>query len=281
MTTRSIGFLDYNLDNYHANVFVSLIHKDLAARGWRVERCHAADEKSGRAWAEANGVRYAATLDDLRDCDGFMILAPSNPEVHLDMARRLFRFGKPVYVDKTFAPDFATARKIFQLGDRHDVPVITSSALRCCASLDRVLKDLGGRDTVRHMSAWSPGRSFEEYAVHPIEMIVSVMGHAIRRVRCDSDGAHHQFQFEYAGGRTANVVLHLESKSHYQAVVSTRESSVHVDVNADPFFKDLCGLVLDFFEAGKEIIDRRQSLAIARVRDLVSNRAARGRWLKV
>lgn len=130
MATR-IGFVDYKLENFHANVFLKAYHAHLKSRGATVAGCTSLEEDEGRAWATKNDVPYfddPTQLNGAVDC--YMILAPSNPEKHLELCQRVFQFGKPTYVDKTFAPDLATARTIFDLADKHNVPVQTTSALR-------------------------------------------------------------------------------------------------------------------------------------------------------
>src|SRR5687768_14940894 len=111
-TGRRIGFVDLNLDNYHANVFLQALRGPLAARGFIVAGASGTKTAESRAWAEKNRVPFFendAALDAA--VDFFMVLAPANPELHLDLCRRIFPFRKPVYVDKTFAPDHATARQ--------------------------------------------------------------------------------------------------------------------------------------------------------------------------
>ena len=55
---KRIGFVDLNLENYHANVFLGAIRKELAGRGFSVAGCTGVKEAEGRVWAEKNGVPY-------------------------------------------------------------------------------------------------------------------------------------------------------------------------------------------------------------------------------
>src|SRR3954454_21174452 len=97
-----IGFGDYKLENFHANVYLKSYREALKDRGAVVAGCWAMDAEGGRAWAGRNGVEYFGRPEELdARVDGFMILAPSNPETHLDLCRRFLPFGKPTYVDKT------------------------------------------------------------------------------------------------------------------------------------------------------------------------------------
>ena len=93
MATR-IGFVDYKLDNFHANVYLKAFRDELKDRGAIVAGCMALDEASGRAWATKNDVPYVAEPAQLNErVDGYMVLAPSNPEKHLELCQRVFQFG--------------------------------------------------------------------------------------------------------------------------------------------------------------------------------------------
>src|SRR4051794_28582268 len=128
---KRIGFVDYRLENFHANVFLKAYRGALRERGWSVAGAYALDEGDGRAWAKKNDLAYFDSPAALNESvDAFMILAPANPELHLALCEAVFPFGKTTYVDKTFAPDLATAKMIFQLADRHKTPIQTTSALR-------------------------------------------------------------------------------------------------------------------------------------------------------
>jgi hypothetical protein len=51
-------------------------------------------------------------------------------------------FGKTTFVDKTFAPDVATAERIFKKADQHKAALQSSSALRYTA-VQKVVQELG------------------------------------------------------------------------------------------------------------------------------------------
>jgi predicted dehydrogenase len=281
MTTKRLGFVDYKLGNFHANEYLKLLRGELKPRGWEVAKCWGTDEATGRKWAADKGVPYAASVDAMADCDAMVILAPSNPEVHLELARKVFPLGKPTYVDKTFAPDHETALRIFHLADQHRVPVITTSALRCAASLNQCVAELG-REKVRHLRAWGGGRSFEEYVIHPLEMVISTMGPQVEKVLHLADGdRHHELHLSFSGGRTASVFVHSIGACAFQAMVTTDEKTVCVDASADPIFRDLAGFILDFFESGRESIDRAESLAIFKVLDVAFDLPSIGKFVNV
>src|SRR5690606_26553460 len=149
---------------------IGLMRGPLAARGFDVAGCLARDEAGGRAWAAKNNVPYMASPEALNAAvDAFMVLAPSTPGTHLELATRVIPFGKLVHVDKTFALDHATARQTFATADNHNAPFQSTTVFRHT----NVQEDARRAGPVDHMIAWGGGGSFGEYAVHPLELLIS------------------------------------------------------------------------------------------------------------
>lgn len=264
---KRIGFVDYDLENFHANVYLKLLRTELQGRGYIVAGCTAMKGKEGRAWADRNEVPYFATpseLDAAVDC--YVVLAPSNPEVHLRLCEQVLPAGKPTYVDKTFAPDLKTARRIFALADRHRVAMQTTSALRYTNVQDYVRQ--AGRRQVRHMVTWGGGSSFGEYAIHPLELAISCMGPEVERVMRRGRGATSQLLLDFAGGRTAVVNVYTGADTPFAAAVTTARQTRLLPVEVDRIFANTAAAILDLFDRRRPVIDRRESLVIRRILDL-------------
>jgi len=268
---KRIGFVDNTLENFHANTYLKLLREDLKDRGYTVAGGIGLREPESKAWAEANEVPYFSKMKELDEAvDFYIVLAPSDPEVHLKLCKKVFPFGKPTYVDKTFAPDLKTARKIFALADRHKVPMQTTSALRYTNVQQRVAEL--GADKVRHMVTWGGGRSFDEYAIHPLELAVSCMGHKVKSVMLRRSGAQSQLLLDFTRGRTAVINVYTGGNTPFAAAVTTDESTEYLAVDSGAIFRDTATAFLDLFESGEPGIDRRESLVIRRVLDLAEKK---------
>ncbi|MBA3710296.1 MAG: Gfo/Idh/MocA family oxidoreductase [Planctomycetes bacterium] len=273
-TPKRIAFIDHDLENWHANTFHRIISTTLAARGFTVSGCWAQNAERGRQWAVKTGVPFiedAAALD--RMTDHYMVLAPSNPETHLELCRRVVPFGKPTYVDKTFAPTIDAAQAIFALADRHGVALQTSSALRY-TNVQAVVAAME-RDSLRHMVVWGGGSSFGEYAIHPVELVVSCMGAGATAVMRRGSGNHAQLLVDFTGGRTAVVNVSTEGKTPFMATLTTAAGTTHVPVIDKALFDDTTAAILDFFTAGRAQVERDQSLMIRRILDAAEQPAVR------
>lgn len=261
-----IGFVDDNLQNYHANTFLSLARGPLAARGFVVAGCTGLDAEAGRAWSVKNSVPYFADAAALNAAvDAFMVLAPSTPDTHLELSRRVVPFKKPVYVDKTFAPDLATAREIFRLADTAGAPMQTTSVLRYTNVQDEVRRSAS--DPIEHMVAWGGGGSFGEYAVHPLELVLSVMGPEVQRVMRRGTGDRSQLLLDFSRGRTAVVNVYTSSSTPYAAAVTNRKGTRLVQVDQKLMFQNSLAATMDFFASGTPNVDRAETLALMSILD--------------
>ncbi len=277
---RRIGLVDLNLENYHANVFLEALRGPLKDRGFSFAGATGTKKDESRAWAEKNHIPFFE--DDVAlnaAVDYFMILAPSNPEVHLDLCRRIFPLRKPTYVDKTFAPDYATAQKIFALADDHGTPVQTTSALRYTNVQAEVLKTAPAK--VEHMITWGGGGSFGEYAIHPLELLISVMGPEATALMRRGTDERAQLLIEFSGGRTGVVNVFPKTNTPFAASFTTDKATRYLEVDVGKIFANNLAAILDFFSSRRPNIDRRESLALMRLLDLARDPRAREGFVRV
>ena len=264
---KRIGFVDYNLDNFHANTYLKAIRQTLKDRGYTVTGCHALEEAEGKDWARKNDVPYFSTPLELNEhVDFYCILAPSNPETHLNLARLVVPFGKTTYVDKTFAPDLKTAHEIFELADQHHTKIQTSSALRY-TDVQRAVAE-AGKDNLKHITAWGGGSSLAEYAIHPVEMVISCLGpNAISLLRRGTE-KFSQLLINFTNDRTATVNVYTEGSTPFAASITTAKKTQYVPVNTSTLFTNMAAGILDFFDRSEPLIDRAESLMIRRILDV-------------
>jgi predicted dehydrogenase len=271
---KRIGFVDNKLDNFHANVFLKAYRNPLKDRGWTVAGCWSRDAGNGRAWAAHNDVAWYESPAALNgQVDAFMVLAPSNPELHLELCEQVFPFGKPTYVDKTFAPDVATAKKIFDLADKHKTPIQTTSALRYTNVQDYV-REVGGAGKVKHMITWGGGSSFAEYAIHPVELLISCMGAGATSMMRRGGGDYSQLLINLDGGRTGVANVYVHGQTDFAASVTTEKGTKVLTVETSKIFVSNAAAVLELFESKKPNIDREETMMIRRILDVAQDPAA-------
>ena len=263
---KRIGFVDDNPSNYHSDVFLKALRGPLQERGFVVAGCTGLKRVEGLAWAQKNSIPYFDDDKALNEAvDFYMVLAPSTPDTHLELCQRVLPFGKPTYVDKTFAPNHAIARDIFALADRHHTPMQTTSALRYTNVQAEVRKLAPAR--VQHAITWGGGGSFDEYAIHPLELLISILGPEALSLMRRGTGARSQLLINFSGERTAVVNVYPQSNTPFAASLTTEKGTQYHSVDAGPIFINNAAAVLDFFASGKPNIDRNESLTIMRCLD--------------
>lgn len=152
-----IGFIDNFLSEWHANNYPDMIRANGRARALGMDVCYAYakeevspyDGVTTDEWCRAHGVRRVGSVEELVDrSDCIAVLSPDNPELHLALSEYALKSGKPTYIDKTFAPDKATAEKLFALAKEHGTPMYSTSSLRFADEMTgrnrNIVVDYGG-----------------------------------------------------------------------------------------------------------------------------------------
>ena len=263
-----IGFVDHQLDNFHANTYLAALRGPLADRGFEVSGATAVDNDANRAWCEQHDVPWCDSVLQLSgSCDRFAVLAPANPERHLELANLVLPFGKPTFIDKPLAANVAEAELIFDLAEAHGTPMQSCSALRSTPIQEMVAQTAA---TVRHLAVFAGGTSWAEYGIHPVELAISCLGADIQRIHRVGGDDHPLVLLEYPGGLTATITFNASAHVDFEVVLSTQQETRHVIVDAERLFLDAASAILDFFEAEKPLVDRAETIAVHRVLQTVA-----------
>lgn len=264
---KKIGFIDYSLDEWHANMYPNWIRT--ASQGaWDVTLAWEAIAKPGGkaidAWCAEQQVDKADSIAHVvRECDAIVVLSPDNMEHHEKLADLPLRSGKPVYIDKTFAPTLASAKRMFAKAKKHGTPMCSSSALRFSPDLRALRREAIGTEAPRLVVSRGCNDFQKQYAVHTVEMLVVLLGTGAQRVMQIGTPSTPIIAIDYADDRRG--VLELNAPS-FQLFVETGPSgkSTVVDITQD-FWNGSDGLipnVLRFFETGTPIAPEAQTLEI-------------------
>ena len=280
---KKVGFIDLYISEWHANNYPAWLEEVSKNLGYDYKVYYAyapvdvspVDNKSTIEWCKEKGAEKCASIKELCEkSDNIAILAPSNPEVHLELAEETFKYagGKNVYIDKTFAPDLATAKKIYELADKYNVNIFSTSALRYASELydfnnEKEIISIGG------------GGLFQEYSIHQVEIIVRVMGIGAEKVKVEQAyGDGFIADILYKDGRKAQ--LNYDKKSDFYVTVTTKDGKEEKRHLASDYFKNLLEKIAIFFETGKTDFDRSQTLEVMKIREgAVKGTQNLGVWL--
>ncbi|MDI9469144.1 MAG: Gfo/Idh/MocA family oxidoreductase [Bacillota bacterium] len=277
---KRIGYIDYYLDEWHALNYPRWIREE-SGGAWGVTAAWADIEGSGfgrrtnQETADELGIELVTDLEQLiAGSDALIVLSPDDPAEHERLARAALCSGKPVYVDKTFAPDRASAIRMFDLAAAHGTPMYSTSALR-------------------YSSAWQPfapgditgllsrgGGLLENYIIHQLEPISLFMGHDAKRVLASGSPGCELFVVEYAGGRSVSI---CQQPGLGFAITALLRDGQAVEMRAeDAFFPPMIAAMLRFFDSGEVPVPPADTIALMSLREaLLAAARDRGHWVTV
>ena len=282
---KKIGFIDYYISEWHANNYPNWMADACAKLGYDYKVAYAwaemdkspLDGVTTAEWCEKFGAEKCETIEELCEkSDVIVILAPSNPETHLRLAEKALKYGKRTYIDKTFAPDYATAVKIFEAGKAGNSPFFSTSALRYCEEMNyyETLKD------VKSVIITGPGGSFEEYIIHQVEMLVKICNKKPVKAKVETVGLTSECTVMYEDGTRAKLIY--SPRYPFTAYADDGVESGEQKPIVSGYFPALMEEILKFFETGVLPFDSQQTLDCMKIREaLITGLGKDGQWIEL
>jgi hypothetical protein len=255
---KRIGFIDYFLDEWHANQYPDWIER--SSGGTMKVTCAygKVDAPNGRTnadWCRDKGIELLPTIQAVIDnSDYLIVLSPDHPEFHEELSLLPLQSGKPTYVDKTFAPDRETAIKMFEWAVTHNTPLYSSSALRFVPEYAEARNK-----EINMLFSQGPGK-YSNYAVHQIEPIVSLMGVGAKRVMSFGTTLAPALLIEFTYGRQASL-LHIQNSPFLLTLQYESGESARMTAEADFFAAFIDDLVL-FFNTAKSTVHPEETILV-------------------
>jgi len=263
---KTVGFIDYYLHEWHSDNYPEWLDK--ASDGhYKVTHCWGEIDSpkpgglTNLQWADKMGITLCEKMEDVIEaCDVLIVLAPDDPDTHERLCQLPLRSGKPVMVDKTFAPDKATAIRLIRLAESSGTPCVSTSALRYAKELDTVR-----RDAVSTITSIGGG-DFRIYVMHQIEMIVKLLGTDALRVKAVGNRRTPTFYVEYTDGRTAMMICPSPGVPFQMIIDHSDNTSQVLTMNSD-FFAVMMKELVRFFETGEIIVPHEETVAVMAIRE--------------
>jgi len=250
---KKIGFIDYYIDNFHANKYVGWFRESEFKD--KMDVAYAYEEKciGGKnidQWCAENKVAKLNSPEEIvAKADYIIVLSPNNPERHYELSEYALKSGKPTYIDKTFAPDTKTAKKLIALAEANNTPMFSTSGLRYSKELAGFMKNTENTQvsfiSIRGPSTW------EAYAVHQVEMVVMALGRGAKRVMQISKGKVAAIIVDYEDNRSAiiNAANSVKGNQGFEVNAQYGDTAISFSItDYDYFFKALIKAIAIFFE---------------------------------
>ena len=269
---KKVGIIDNYISNWHSNTYYKLFHEIAQEEGseeyvithiYTVNGVSHSNGETTEQWCERTGAVACETIKEVCDAvDVIMVLAPNNPEMHEELCKEPLKSGKCVYVDKTFAPDYASAKRIIDYGRENGANFWSSSATRFEPALKEFLSD--NPPEVSNFAV-SCGNVFEIYIIHLVELMNTFMKNGAKSVICRNNGVILVFEVTFKDGRKAFINQHQGASGPFYC---------HPEIDGkckpycckDEFWKGFAKAILEFFETGKAPIPLENTLECIAVR---------------
>ena len=224
------------LDTSHAVAFTKLmnVEKDPAVAGYRVVAAYqwgSRDIVSSTnrypeyiAKVREMGVELVPSIDALLEKVDAVCLETNDGREHLGQAEKVFRSGKPVFIDKPIAHNLADAVRIYNLGRELGAKYFSASALRY--SNVAIAARRGDYGRIRGAALISPSPVevqgthgyYTWYGIHGFEPLVTIMGTGVEKVSCFRTERDDVINATWKDGRLGELRL-LRDSWHYAGYV--------------------------------------------------------------
>ncbi len=260
--SKTIGFIDYYLDEWHANNYPAWIEAESNGE-YKVAYAYGEIDsplggRTSEQWCKDMGVERVESIDELIEKSDFVIvLSPDNPEMHWPLCQKPLRSGKRTYVDKTFAPTAQIARDLFKLAQEHNTPMFSSSALRFA----KELKELPEKEICFALLS-GPGNP-SNYLIHQIEPMVQLIGEKAKRVQYNGAKGAASYTVEFENGKLGTA--HVLGAGAFQTTVKFTDGELAFIPESTETFNNLIRAMLHFFETGENPVNSEETITIAEV----------------
>ena len=194
-------------ENSHAAAFSEIFNLSGTYDDVRVTAIWGEDMEASRKIAEKCHVEIVRPMDMLREVDAVMVTS-RNGALHWGYVRPFIEAGKPAFVDKPLANDYAEAKSIIDLAAEKRVPLVGGSSLKLIADTlalkeaadeAKAKGELLGGNVYAPVSLDNPYGGFYFYSSHLIEIALTIFGYDPVAVNAVKTKAGIAAVLEYAG----------------------------------------------------------------------------------
>lgn len=213
-TSHSPAFAKYinSKDNgFRVTSAYTTVSKDIPASADRVEKF------TGQV--KEMGIKITGSIEELLDEVDYVLLETVDGRRHLEQAKKVFKSGKRVFIDKPVAGSLRDAVSIFAAAKKYKVPTFSCSGTRFMSKVQSVRN--GGIGLVMGADTFSPVQlepthpDLFWYGIHGVEILFTVMQRGCKRVRRMVTDTYEQVTGDWGDGRTGTFRGIKKGKKNY------------------------------------------------------------------
>jgi predicted dehydrogenase len=264
------------LDTSHSTAFTELINggKEAWAEGFKVVAAYPYGsqtiESSYKRIPEYTekvkqyGVKIVDSIAALLDEVDCVLLETNDGRVHLEQAVEVFKAGKICFIDKPVGATLGEAIAIYDMAERYNVPIFSSSALRY-SPINQQLRngELGeviGADCYSPHSVEPTHPDFGFYGIHGVETLYTILGPGCQAVNRVSTEQGDVVTGYWADDRIGTFRAIVKGPHIYGGTAYTDKKAVIAGGYVG--YKVLLEQVLKFFKTGVAPVSKDETLEI-------------------
>jgi len=254
-------------DTEHAVAFTELMNKnDPDCAGFRVTAAYQWGSvdiaSSTNRYAKlipqlvGMGVKMMPTIEDLLAEVDAVLLETCDGRPHFEQALKVFKSGKPVFIDKPVAATLVDTLRIAEAGRKYNVKWFCSSALRYVKKVQAAHN--GEFGPIRGADCWTPNEfeptqgEFFWYAIHGAEPLFAIMGTGCVEVRCTGNETEDIAIGTWADGRLGTMrVMNYKKRGSAHGGMIFPYKKAPVNMGTYEGYKGLLLSILEFFKTGE------------------------------
>ena len=211
-----------------------------------------------------HGVEITSSIAELLDKVDCVMLETNDGRIHLEQAMEVFKSGKICYIDKPIGATLGQAIAIYEMAEKYNVPIFSSSALRYSPQNQKLRNGEFGK--ILGADCYSPHKvepthpDFGFYGIHGVETLYTLMGTGCESVNRMSSQDADVVVGRWKDGRIGTFRGIKEGPAIYGGTAYTPKGSIAA--GGYEGYKVLLDQILTFFKTGVAPISKEETIDI-------------------
>ncbi len=213
---------------------------------------------------EKYGVEVVGSIAELLDKVDCVLLETNDGRLHLEQAVEVFKAGKRCFIDKPIGATLADAIAIYEMAERYNIPIFSSSTLRFTPRNQQLRA--GSEGVLVGADCYSPHKvepthpDFGFYGIHGIETLYTIFGTGCEAVNRLSSEKGDIVVGRWKDGRLGTFRALVGKPAIYGGTAFNEKEAV--EVGGYTGYKDLLKEVLSFFRTGVAPVAKEETIEI-------------------
>ena len=211
-----------------------------------------------------HGVEITSSIAELLDKVDCVMLETNDGRIHLEQAMEVFKSGKICYIDKPIGATLGQAIAIYEMAEKYNVPIFSSSALRYSPQNQKLRNGEFGK--ILGADCYSPHKvepthpDFGFYGIHGVETLYTLMGTGCESVNRMSSQDADVVVGRWKDGRIGTFRGIKEGPAIYGGTAYTPKGAIAA--GGYEGYNVLLDQILTFFKTGVAPISKEETIEI-------------------